>query len=135
MVGVEVSEHDLPDITGGDAEGAQLGAELLVGMHGEPYGALVERMPARVIPAFMNTRGFTRIDDDDSLVVLDGPGIHRQPPGPFLVEQHMRQARGSIAARFHLWPPHLYQTGADGVDSRHIVSPCDAQARCRVSDR
>ena len=121
MVGVEVREHHLPDIAGVDAASAQLRAELLFGMHGEACGASVERVPARVISALVDPRGFPRVHDDDPLVVLDGPGVDRQPVGPFLVEQHVGEARQPAAPRFHLWPPHLYQPGADGVDFRHVL--------------
>jgi hypothetical protein len=79
MIGVKVREHDLPDVPGADADRAQLGAELLLGMYREVHRAPVERVPARVIPGFVDAPGFAGIDDDDPFVVLDGPGVDRQP--------------------------------------------------------
>src|SRR3954454_89153 len=88
-------------------------------MDGETSGAPVERMPPRGISAFVDPRRFARIDDDDSLVVLDDPGVHGEPLRPLVVEQHVGETRQSAAACFHLGTSHLDQTGADSVNCRH----------------
>ena len=76
MVGVEMREDDLADISSANAPCMQLRAEFLVGMHGKASGAPVERMPPWVISAVVDPRRFPRVDDDDSLFVLDDPGVH-----------------------------------------------------------
>jgi hypothetical protein len=98
---------------------AQLRAQLLFGMHRETRSAPVERMPPRMISAFMDPRRFAGIDHNDALVVLDSPDVNRQPVAPFAVEQHVGEPRGSVAPRFHLCPLYLDKAGADGVDRQH----------------
>jgi hypothetical protein len=84
MVGVKMCDHNLPDITRADAEPTQLRPELFLGMYREADGAPVERMPARLIAALVNTGSLTSIDDDQSLLVLDDPRVDRQPLAPFV---------------------------------------------------
>src|SRR5262245_20011191 len=121
MVGMEMSQDNVPDITRADSKRAELWTEFFLGMHGEVHRAAVERMPARMVTTLVHTRGLAGVHDDDPLVVLDDPGEDRQPGAPFLVEQHVGDACWSLAARFHLRAPHLYEAGPDGVESCHVL--------------
>jgi hypothetical protein len=137
MIGVEVRQHDVPDVARVDAEAAELGPSSSSGWT-ESRRASVERMPARVIAALVHASGFAGIDDDDALLVLDGPGIDRQPLGPVVVKQHVREAGGTAAARGHLGPPDLDQTGTECMDFRcheraiRVRSASSASASARV---
>ena len=77
MIGVQMCEHDVPDVVAADPAGAQLRPKFFVGMHREPGRPAIERMPARVISPLVDAGGFADVDEDQSLVMLDDPGVNR----------------------------------------------------------
>src|ERR1700733_7732818 len=79
MIGMEMRQHNLAHISGSESEIPELRADLFVRIDRKTDRAPVERMPGRMVSVLMDTRGFPGIDHDDSLIMLDGPGINRQP--------------------------------------------------------
>ena len=62
-------------------------------------------MPAWMVAALMDARGFTRVDENQSFVVLDEPGIDGEPVGPAIVDEHVPRPREPLSLPGLLrWP-------------------------------
>ena len=88
----------------------------------EAGAAPIKGVPLRVISHLVYAGGLSGVDEDDPFLVLDDPRVDGQPLRPLWIEEHVRHARQTFAARFRLGSPDLYQAGADGVDCRHVSS-------------
>jgi hypothetical protein len=95
--GVEVGEHDAPDIARADAELLQLRADLLLGLDVLADGEAEERLPAREVAGLGDAGGLARVDDDDAFGVLDREGVDRQRLGPLAIEQRVEQPPPAVA--------------------------------------
>ena len=137
MIGVQMSQHNLPDIRRMDAPGLQLGADLILRPHAELNGQPVIWMPAWVISRFMDASGFSGIDDDDSFFVFDQPGVDREPFRPIGVEKDVARRGESFSFRLHLRSFNAYRSGLKNGDSSHgpmvRVSGCSQVTRAKLA--
>ena len=106
-------------ISGRNTERPKLRTNFFIWMYGETARPAIERMPCRVISAFVNTCRLARVDQDQALLVLDEPGIDRKPLRPLLVEKHIGDASEALVSRFPLRLPYLHKPGANGMDFQH----------------
>src|SRR5580698_2320886 len=120
VIGMEMRQHNLAYVSGCDSESPKLRTNLFFRMDRKADRTPVERMPGGMVSVLMNPRGLPRIDHDHSLIMLDDPGVDRQPLRPVFVKQHVRYPGRPRASRFHLWTSHLHQSSANCVNFRHM---------------
>ena len=119
MVRVKMGQHHFSYISGRNTQRLKLGTNFFVGMYGESARPAIERMPCRMIPAFVNPRCLARVDQDEALLVLDEPGVDRKPLRPLLVEKHIGHAEQALVSCLPLWPPDLHKSSANGMNFQH----------------
>ena len=54
------------------------------------------------LASFQKVRTLPGVDHDDTLAMLDGPCVGRQPIGPVAIGKHSKPARQSVSAPFNL---------------------------------
>src|ERR1700761_7985913 len=123
MVGMEMRQYNLAHISTTYSQTSKLWTNFLLRMYGKANCAPEERVPRWEISLLVDERGFSCIYDNQSLIMLDDPGVDREPVGPIFVEEHVRNASQSGAARFHLRTSHLHHACTNGVNLRHLLFP------------
>jgi hypothetical protein len=100
VVDVQMGQDDTPYIAGPDAEGTQLGTDLLFTVD-----------PKRHFPSNVGMERFARLEQmrslsciyhDHAFRMVDDPGIRREPSGPLMVREHTEPALESASAPLDL---------------------------------
>src|SRR5215470_11737724 len=89
-------------------------------MYRETASTAIERMPRRVIAAFVHACRFVRIDQDQTFLVLNQPNVNRQPARPLFVEQHIGDLSEAFPPGLHLGTSDLNKAGTNGVNFEHL---------------
>jgi hypothetical protein len=121
VIGVQVSEDDLANITGCNAKATKLRSYLVVWTNGEANCKPKERMPTRKV-AFLGGAGcFASIDDDDAFRMLDDPGVDGKRLNPFFVGENIEEALNSLAPTDLLSSFDGNGSCLNSVDADHAV--------------